>query len=122
MKFSTYLESTDNAEQQKRLQEKIIDLKEHLEKGAKIPVLGKYVSDLMAYAECESIEDFKKSDHFDRLKDWEIETQELEDGDFGFSFTPGKEQMAKASKIVGMVVGGLILLCLLKKICGKSKK
>ena len=126
MRFSDYLDCVDNAEQHQQLKVKICELKEAMEKGAGIPVIGKYVRAAIAFGECESIEEFKQTPDYEKLKNWEITIHDKDDGDFDFGFQPGEEQIEKISKVVGTIITCLFALWAIRKIYrklfGKKRK
>ena len=117
MIFSDYLDSIENTEQEQQLIEKFASVAADMEKATKVPLVGKKIGALIALGSAESIAAFRETEHYDRIKDWDVSIN-LETG--SFSLSPSSEQKKKIVKIA-VAAGVVILLSVLCcKCCAKK--
>jgi hypothetical protein len=124
MKFSDYCSMIENTEKEQEFfkflkeNDNMNEVKHILEGKKSIPIVGKVISALLALASSESIAEFRQSEHYDNLKDWNLNF-DPEKG--SFVLNPGKEQAAKAAKIIFAIIAVIGLLVLCKKYCRRKK-
>jgi len=109
MKFSDYLDSTKNTDEEQKVKAKINEVKNEIAQAANIPVAGKYIRALLAYGESENTEEFEQTEDYEVIKDWNFSIHGDIEGDFGFSLSPSKEVMKKVAIVAGIILGGLVL-------------
>ena len=113
MKFSDYMDSVENTEQEDLLRQKLQDVKEFMEKIPNIPIIGKMLKALVAYGDSDGIEEFRQSAHYDNIKDWNISVPEIEKGNV--SIQPGFAQWLK-------IINFIIIVCVCVSIYKRIKK
>jgi len=109
MKFSDYLDSVKNTDEEQKVKDKINEVKNEIAQAANIPVAGKYIRALLAFGESESAEKFEQTEDYEVIKDWNFSIHGDINGDFGFSLNPSKEAMRKVAIVVGIILGGIVL-------------
>ena len=105
MKFSDYLDSVENTDDEQLLKEQICKIKEDVQPALQIPVVGKVLTAALVLGESESIEAFRQTEHYEYIKDWNIAVHDLEKG--AFSLYPSDAHL-KIVKVAAMVIGGLL--------------
>ena len=128
MKFSEFCDSIENTEQEQQFlqfmkdDENFGEAKKYLVKAEKIPVVGKVCTALMALSDYDSIAEFKESEYYPQIMDWNItfdpEAKSL-------SLNPGEAQMKqvkKAAMVFGIVVAVIAAIVLIRKFCCRKKK
>jgi len=118
MLFHDYLDSIQGTEDEARFLA-------HLEKSHKgiskvanmpIPVAGKIMKALAHLGECDSVEDFKESCHYNSVRNWEIK---IDLDKSTLSCNPSKELQAKwlgiAAAIVSAAITAIVLAVLFKR-------
>ena len=118
MKVSEYFDSIEGTEQERVFLEKFAGMDElqDLKKLTKIPLIGKMLKALAALSESGSIADYKTTDNYAHIKDWDIVVRNLEKGDF--TIQPGPEQRKKIFKVfiaVSLVVAFIVVLAKLRR-------
>ena len=114
MLLTEFLDSAQNTEQEARLFEVLIPIKNEIAKLTGVPVVGKLFSALVALCDLESIEAFKQSEHYQNIKGWDVSAN-LEKG--LFSVYPGAESRRKIFKALALIGTAVFLLCLWRRIC-----
>jgi len=116
MLFSEYLDSIQGTIDEKRLIEHFIKSKDGLSHAAKIPVAGRIMKALIHIGECESIEEFKKSKHYNFIKHWDID---IDLDKQRLNISPSKELKAKwlgiASAVVSAAITAIAVTILLRR-------
>jgi len=113
MKFSDYLDSIENTEQEQQLKEQILIIRDDVKPAMNMPIIGKLLCSLVALGESETIEEFKYSGHYDNIKDWDIHVFDLEKG--YFSIYPGAKHRKVIAKFLLGVCAGLFIFWLYRK-------
>jgi len=112
MLLTEYLDTIENTEKEQEFLRALSDIRQELQAGAKIPFIGKPIRALAAIGECESIEEFKQSEHYENITGFDITVSNLEKGHF--SIYPGSAQRKKMAKVLAIVIAALLLLRLCK--------
>jgi len=110
MLLTEYLDTIEGTEQEQLFLQKLADLKNEFAQATKVPFVGKLIRALVAFGDCESIEEFKQSEHYANIQGYNIAVMDLEKG--FFSIHPGKEQLTKMA-IFSAIAAALILLFVL---------
>ncbi|MCL2575974.1 MAG: hypothetical protein FWE33_06030 [Defluviitaleaceae bacterium] len=111
MLFTEYLDSVENTEQETRLLEEIAKIEGDLAQAARIPVVGKGITALLALGEL-GIEEFKQSGHYDNIKGLDIAI-DLDKG--VFAIYPGAVMRRKIFTVAGIVAAVLFGLWLWRR-------
>ena len=121
MKFSDYCDMIENTPEEQELLEfmrsdaSMQEAWEVLEKMQNMPVLGKVITALGELPEYESLADFRASEHYPHLMNWDI-SFDAERGSFAVS--PGPKHMLVFKCIVAAIGLGVLLLV----VCRKMRK
>ena len=123
MKFSEFCDIAENTEQEQQLLQffKQDDMQEAEKVFAKltyVPIVGKLFAAVIALGNYESIADFKQSEHYDHIKDWNF------DVDFdkrSLNITPNNAQKKKALKVLAIIFTVIMLMVLFRKLRCRSK-
>jgi len=119
MKFPEFLDSIENTEQEQAFRDVLISMEEDVAPAMNIPFVGDIFRALEAFCECESVEAFRLTPHYDTLKKWDIAVHDLEKG--MFSIYPGAEMRNKIFAVVGVVFAVILGLWLWRKCCKKRR-
>ena len=87
-------------------------------KVLKAPVIGKVLKAVIALAESGSIAEFRQTEHFQYIKDWNF-SFDAESGNF--SLSPGEPQKQKLMKIFAAISAGFSIFLLCRKFCKRRK-
>lgn len=106
MVISKYLDTIEGTEKEPILLNCFDDLKgdKDIEKLLTAPIIGKLLGGLIALSNSESIEAFRRTEHYDNIKDWNIMVFNLEKG--YVSIHPGPKHIKKFF----VVAAGVLLL------------
>jgi len=123
MKFSQLCDTIENTEQEQQLlqyfkQDDMQEAEKVFAKLARVPIAGKLFAAVIAMSDYESLAEFKQSEHYDNIKDWNF------DIDFdkkSLYITPNNEQKKKALKILAIIGVAITLIVLLRKLCCRKK-
>ena len=125
MRFSEYCETAENTEQEQQLfqfmkQDKMKDAEKAFKKLTRIPVIGKLFSAVVALGNYESIAAFKRSEHYDNIKNWNFVIDYDENS---MSIGPTDEQKKKAMKVFAILGAIITLIVIARKLgCCKNKE
>ena len=115
MKFSEFCDSIENTEQEQQFLQYLKDddgfgqAKQHLEKAKKIPVVGKVCMALVALSDFDSIAEFKASEYYPQIMDWDI-TFDSEAKSLSLNLSDAqKKKAAKVFFVVAAVVAALLI-------------
>lgn len=118
MVISKYLDSVEGTEEEQKLIDGMCKLMEEeaVRQLMTQPVVGKIFTAVDVLGKCESIAEFKETEHYNKIKDWGISVHDIEQG--YFSIYPGPKHMKKICAVAGIIGAGLLLL----KLCKCCKK
>jgi len=124
MKFSQYCDQAENTEQEQKLlkffkQDDMSIVEKIFAKFSCVPIMGRVFSALNAMGDYESIAEFKKSEHYQNLKNWNFN---INYDRKSLYITPTDEQRRKALKIfaiIGIIIS-LIAICYKMGCCRKN--
>ena len=117
MTFAQYCDMVESTEQEQQLldymrsSDDFNQLDEVVEKLKFIPIAGKVLVALSALGKVESIAEFRQTQHYRHLMNWEFTF------DNGISLSPGEVHRKKALKVlavIGVVLGFLLLRRILR--------
>lgn len=112
MKVSVFLDSIENTEKEEKLIAKLAEVKKDLVKIPKIPIIGKLIGALIALGDAESIEGYKQTQHFEYIKDWNINNVDFDK--MNISIQPGIPHYIKLVKVLSIVIICLFIIHLWK--------
>ena len=126
MKFSELCDMAENTEQEQQLlqyfrQDGMEDVEQVFAKLARIPILGKIFTALIAMGDCESIAQFRRTRHYRSLMNWDF------DIDFeqrNLQINASDEQKQKIMKIATAISAGIALAALAvicRKLCRRRR-
>ena len=121
MNFAEYLDSVENTEQEQQMIQKAGEFKNAiignnpagLEKLKKVPIFGKVFLSLFFLADCNNFDEFRQSEYFDNIKNWDIKVSDLENGNI--SILPGAKHKKFMLKISIFVCVALFVVCMCRK-------
>ena len=115
MVISKYLDSVEGTDQELMLLNGIVKLteEEDIADLMKTPGVGAIFCALAALGNSESIAEFKRTEHYDVIKDWGITVFNLEKG--YFSIHPGPKHMKIFFAVTAVVGAGMLLWKLRRK-------
>ena len=125
MRFSEYCETAENTEQEQQLlqfmkQDKMKDAEKAFGKLTRIPIIGKLFSAVIALGNYESIAEYKRSEHYDNIKNWNFV---IDYDKNSMSIGPTDEQKKKAMKVLAVVGAVIALIVVARKLgCCKNKE
>ena len=123
MTFSEYFNSIENTEQEQKALElfakSFSEVKDELAKAVNYPFIGKCLRALLALSKATSVTEFKQTDHYNNIKNWDINVDQLEKGNI--QINPGPTHKEAIIEVAAMV-GALLLGFWLGRKFGKSKK
>ena len=115
MLVSKYLDSIEGTEKESIFLNHFVELAED-EDVAKVlhyPIIGKLLNALVTLGNMGDIAAFKRTEHYEAIKDWSITVFDLEKG--YVSIHPGPKHLKKIFAVIAVVGVGLLLLKLRKK-------
>jgi len=125
MRFSEYCETAENTEQEQQLlqfmkQDKMKDAEKAFGKLTRIPGIGKLFSAIIALGNYESIAAYKRSEHYDNIKNWNFV---IDYDKNSMSIGPTDEQKKKAMKVLAVFGAVIALIAIARKLgCCKKKE
>jgi len=119
MLFTDYLDSVANTEDEARFFEELAKLTADFKEVTQVPVVGKLFAAIVALSDCESIDEFKESGHYQDIEGWDISIN-LDTG--LFAIYPGAAMRKKALGFLAFVCVGIFLLWLWRRCCRKNKE
>lgn len=122
MTVSEYLNSIENTEQEQKalasFAKAFCEVKDELAKAVNYPFVGKCLRALLALSQATSVTEFKQTNHYNNIKNWDINVDQLEKGNI--QVTPGPAHKEAIIEVVAMV-GALLLGFWLGGKFGKKK-
>ena len=123
MRFSQFCDQAENTEQEQQLlqffqQDDMKEAETGFKKFTRIPIVGKIFAAVVALRDYDSIADFRESEHYRNIKDWDFSV------DFekkSLLIRPNEEQRRKALKILAIVGGVTTLIIMFRKLCCRRK-
>jgi len=115
MVISKYLDSVEGTEKEAMLISGMVKLTEEeaIIQLMDKPGVGKIFTALAALGNSECIADFKQTEHYGNIKDWNITVFDLEKG--FISINPGPKHLKMAFTVAAIAGAGLFLWKFLKK-------
>ena len=114
MKFHKLLDSVENTEKEELLRQRISEVKEYLMPVQRVPFAGKPIRALIAYCDFESAADFRQSQHYADIKDWNV-TVALEGDRKSIAISPSEVHIKKFLPVLACIGVGISLIVLFKK-------
>ena len=114
MVFSEFLDSIEGTEKEQIFISFMAKSKDALAEVPRIPFLGKVLSAIAYMANCESISEFRQSEHYEYLKDWNVGLHDIDKGHL--SIYPSNEILLKIFKVISLGAAGFGLLLLCRKL------
>ena len=132
MKFSEFCDMAENTEKEAQLFQYFKDseffnesgevtLKGAAAKLKSIPLLGKILAAVIALAESESIAEFRQTEHYGYIKNWNLSFDPDGESEH-FALSPSSEQIQKIVKIIAIASTVITLLLLCRKFCRRKKE
>jgi len=112
MKFADYLDLVENTEDEQLLLKNAAEIRDDIAKVTWIPIVGKILTALIVLGECENIAEFRQSEQYDVIKDWNIEVSDIKKGHFSLYPSDAHLQIIKT---VIIVVGAVLTLLWLRR-------
>ena len=123
MRFSQFCEQAEGTEQEQQLlqffkQDGMKEAEAVFLKMARIPFIGKLFAALAALGDYDSIAEFRQSEHYQNLKDWNFSVNFKKKSLY---ITLNDEQKKKAMKILAISSAVITLVVLCRKLCCRKK-
>ena len=125
MKFSQFCDMTENTANEQRFFQ-LMQEKEDLQAFVQIaqseykniPLVGKFSVALAELVDCGSIAEFRHSEHYDYIKDWEFKF----DFDSGnLTIVPSDVHIKKFAKILMVIFAVITAIVVYRKFCRRKK-
>ena len=123
MRFSQFCDQAENTEQEQQLlqflqQDDMKEAETAFTKLTRMPIIGKLFAAIVALRNYDSIADFRQSEHYRDIKDWNFSI------DFDkkrMIITPNEEQRRKAIEILAFIGAVTTLIIICRKLCCRRK-
>jgi len=124
MRFSQFCETAENTEQEQQLlqfmnQDKMKQAEKAFTKLTRVPIVGNLFAALLAMGNYDSIAEYKQSEHYDHIKDWEFKIDFEKNS---LAVGPNDEQKKKALRIFAIISAVITLIVICRKFCCCCKK
>ena len=113
MKFHKLLDSVENTDKEELLRQRISEVKEYIMPVQRVPFAGKPIRALIAFGDFKSAADFKQSQHYADIKDWNV-TVALEGDNKSIAISPSGVHVKKMLPVLACIGVGISLIVLLK--------
>ena len=123
MRFSQFCDQAENTGQEQQLlqflqQDEMKEAEKAFRKLTRIPIIGKLFAALVAMSNYDSIADFRQSEHYRNIKDWNFSVDFEENR---LSISPNEEQRRKIIKTVVLFGAVTALITIRRKSSGRKK-
>ena len=123
MRFSQFCDQAEDTGQEQKLlqflqQEDMKEAETAFVKLTRVPVIGKLFAALVALGKYESIADFRQSEHYPNIKDWNFSI------DFEkkrMHISPNEEQRRKIAEVFALIGAAAALILIIRRLLGRRK-
>ena len=119
MRFSQFCDQVENTEQEQQLlqffqQDDMKETESVFSRMSRIPIIGKLFAAVVALGSYESIADFRQSEHYRNIKDWNFT---IDFDKKNLFIRPNEEQRKKAIKTLALTGAAITLIMVYWKLC-----
>jgi len=123
MKFSQFCEEAENTEKEQQLlqflkEDEMRQVEQIMAKMARVPIIGKSCTAVIALINCDSLAEFKRSAHYKHLMNFNF-TFDFDQRDL--FITPSDAQIKNIVKVLAVIGASTTLLILYRKFCSRKK-